>query len=298
MTYERDASLEHDEGQRSEQRAQSASSPACPEGLDALVLAQLVAEAQARARAGHAAARRPRRPPPRRARARACLLRAQRARHLRSPPGTRCPTTASVPTRRSWPSASRRSPSWRSARASTRPSCSPPSTPSCSACRRAQLPQARHQADRRRPAHRHGAPDAAARRSWATSRSGTVMEPGEYAVRGGILDLFPPGRASPVRLDFFGDTLESIKAFEVQTQRTTKPVQKLAHAAGERGRVRRGGREAVPRPLRGAVRRRDRRRPAVRGRSAPASAIRARSIGCRCSTSTWRRCSTICRACR
>jgi transcription-repair coupling factor (superfamily II helicase) len=59
-------------------------------------------------------------------------------------------------------------------------------------------------------------------------RSGTVMEPGEFAVRGGILDLFPPGRLSPVRLDFFGDTLETIKAFEVQTQRTTKPVQKLA----------------------------------------------------------------------
>lgn len=58
-------------------------------------------------------------------------------------------------------------------------------------------------------------------------RSGTVMEPGEYAVRGGILDLFPPGRQSPVRLDFFGDTLESIKAFDAQTQRTTKPVQKL-----------------------------------------------------------------------
>ena len=59
-------------------------------------------------------------------------------------------------------------------------------------------------------------------------RSGTVMEPGEYAVRGGILDVFPPGRANPVRLDFFGDTLEAIKAFEVETQRTTKAVQKLA----------------------------------------------------------------------
>jgi transcription-repair coupling factor (superfamily II helicase) len=59
-------------------------------------------------------------------------------------------------------------------------------------------------------------------------RSGAVMEPGEYAVRGGILDLFPPGRASPVRLDFFGDTLEHIKAFDVETQRTLRPVQKLA----------------------------------------------------------------------
>ena len=42
-------------------------------------------------------------------------------------------------------------------------------------------------------------------------RTGTVMEPGEFAVRGGILDLFPPGRANTVRLDFLGDTLESIK---------------------------------------------------------------------------------------
>jgi transcription-repair coupling factor (superfamily II helicase) len=59
-------------------------------------------------------------------------------------------------------------------------------------------------------------------------RTGTVMEPGEYAVRGGIVDLFPPGRSSPVRLDFFGDTVEAIKAFEVQTQRTTNTVRKLA----------------------------------------------------------------------
>ncbi|MGI9475560.1 MAG: transcription-repair coupling factor [Hyphomicrobiaceae bacterium] len=58
-------------------------------------------------------------------------------------------------------------------------------------------------------------------------RTGTVMEAGEFAVRGGILDLFPPGRNSPVRLDFFGDTLESIKAFDPDTQRTGKVVQKL-----------------------------------------------------------------------
>ncbi len=58
-------------------------------------------------------------------------------------------------------------------------------------------------------------------------RTGTVMEAGEYAVRGGILDLFPPGRLAPVRLDFFGDTLEHIKAFDPETQRTGKFVQKL-----------------------------------------------------------------------
>ncbi len=59
-------------------------------------------------------------------------------------------------------------------------------------------------------------------------RSSTVMEPGEYAVRGGILDLFPPGRINPIRLDFFGDTLETIKAFDAQTQRSMRPVQKFA----------------------------------------------------------------------
>ena len=60
------------------------------------------------------------------------------------------------------------------------------------------------------------------------TRSGAVMEPGEYAVRGGIVDLFPPGRSTPVRLDFFGDTLEHIKAFDPDTQRTSKIVQRVS----------------------------------------------------------------------
>ena len=58
-------------------------------------------------------------------------------------------------------------------------------------------------------------------------RTGTVMEPGEFAVRGSLIDLFPPGRTTPVRLDFFDDTLESIKSFDPETQRTAKIVQKL-----------------------------------------------------------------------
>ncbi|MCB1502823.1 MAG: transcription-repair coupling factor, partial [Bauldia sp.] len=52
-------------------------------------------------------------------------------------------------------------------------------------------------------------------------RSATVREPGEYAVRGGILDLYPPGEDDPVRLDFFGDTLETIRSFDPETQRST-----------------------------------------------------------------------------
>src|SRR5215831_307524 len=51
-------------------------------------------------------------------------------------------------------------------------------------------------------------------------RASTVREPGDYAVRGGILDLFPPGLDMPVRLDFFGDALETIRTFDAQTQRS------------------------------------------------------------------------------
>jgi transcription-repair coupling factor (superfamily II helicase) len=52
-------------------------------------------------------------------------------------------------------------------------------------------------------------------------RVATVRDIGEFAVRGGILDLFAPGTSEALRLDFFGDTLESIRAFDVATQRTT-----------------------------------------------------------------------------
>ncbi len=52
------------------------------------------------------------------------------------------------------------------------------------------------------------------------SRSGTVMEPGEFATRGGIVDIFPAGAETPVRLDFFGDTLESVRLFDPLTQIT------------------------------------------------------------------------------
>src|ERR1700761_5567389 len=59
------------------------------------------------------------------------------------------------------------------------------------------------------------------------SRSSTVREPGEYAVRGGILDLFPAGLDLPVRFDFFGDSLESIRTFDAETQRTMLDMRSL-----------------------------------------------------------------------
>ena len=59
------------------------------------------------------------------------------------------------------------------------------------------------------------------------NRSSTVREPGEYAVRGGILDLFPAGLDQPVRFDFFGDSLESIRTFDAETQRTLLDMRAL-----------------------------------------------------------------------
>ncbi|HYY38708.1 MAG TPA: transcription-repair coupling factor, partial [Xanthobacteraceae bacterium] len=58
-------------------------------------------------------------------------------------------------------------------------------------------------------------------------RASTVREPGDYAVRGGIIDLFAPGMAEPVRLDFFGNTLETIRSFDPESQRTTDQLRAL-----------------------------------------------------------------------
>jgi transcription-repair coupling factor (superfamily II helicase) len=59
-------------------------------------------------------------------------------------------------------------------------------------------------------------------------RTGTVMEPGEYAVRGGLIDLYPAGEPEPVRVDLFGDEIESIRRFDTGTQRSGKKLEALA----------------------------------------------------------------------
>ncbi len=52
----------------------------------------------------------------------------------------------------------------------------------------------------------------------------TVAEPGDYALRGGIVDLWPPGTRGPIRLDFFGDQLDGIRRFDPVTQRTVEKL--------------------------------------------------------------------------
>ncbi|MGC1503673.1 MAG: transcription-repair coupling factor [Sulfitobacter sp.] len=55
-------------------------------------------------------------------------------------------------------------------------------------------------------------------------QSPTVLEPGDYAVRGGIIDIYPPGDLGPVRLDLFGDVLDGARRFDPATQRTTEKL--------------------------------------------------------------------------
>jgi transcription-repair coupling factor (superfamily II helicase) len=59
----------------------------------------------------------------------------------------------------------------------------------------------------------------------------TVSEPGDYALRGGIVDIFPPGRGGPIRLDFFGDVLDGARRFDPETQRTTEKLKRIEFSA-------------------------------------------------------------------
>ena len=56
---------------------------------------------------------------------------------------------------------------------------------------------------------------------------GQVMEPGEFAIRGGLIDLFPMGQTVPFRLDFFGDELETIRTFDPESQRSGPGIDRV-----------------------------------------------------------------------
>ena len=61
-------------------------------------------------------------------------------------------------------------------------------------------------------------------------RASTVSEKGEFAVRGGVIDVYPPGFEEPVRLDMFGSELESIRTFDPATQRSTGQLRSVSLA--------------------------------------------------------------------
>src|SRR5215207_6218045 len=72
-------------------------------------------------------------------------------------------------------------------------------------------------------------PDALAR-SWVETgyqRVNTVLEPGQFSRRGGIMDLWTPAEKLPVRLDFFGDEIETVRRFDPASQRTVETLESL-----------------------------------------------------------------------
>lgn len=61
--------------------------------------------------------------------------------------------------------------------------------------------------------------------------------PGEYAVRGGIIDIYPVTALKPYRIDFFGDEIESIRSFDPATQRSAEPVSELLITASPKAGI-------------------------------------------------------------
>jgi transcription-repair coupling factor (superfamily II helicase) len=59
------------------------------------------------------------------------------------------------------------------------------------------------------------------------ARAGTVREPSDFSLRGGIVDMWPPGEDQPLRLDFFGTTLDAIRRFDAETQLSKDTVESI-----------------------------------------------------------------------
>src|SRR5665213_1407358 len=59
------------------------------------------------------------------------------------------------------------------------------------------------------------------------ARASTVREPGDFALRGGIVDLWSPGTEQPLRMDFFGSTLDAIRLFDAETQLSSDQIKSI-----------------------------------------------------------------------
>jgi len=59
------------------------------------------------------------------------------------------------------------------------------------------------------------------------SRQDPTDEPGEFSVRGGVVDLFPPGARQPIRIEFIGDTIESLRTYDPTSQRSTGSIDQV-----------------------------------------------------------------------
>ncbi len=139
-----------------------------------------------------------------------------------------------------------------------------------------------------------------------------VVSPGEYAVRGGLIDLFPMGSPVPYRVDLFDDEIDSIRTFDPDTP--AQPLSRARGAPAARPRVPDGRRRArqLPQPLARTAGGRPDQEPHLQGhgqrrghrrhRVLPAAVLRRNGHGVRlpraprprwCCTATWSRPSSI-----
>jgi len=87
------------------------------------------------------------------------------------------------------------------------------------------------------------------------TRTPLVEDPGTFAVRGGIVDLWSPADAAPVRLEFFGDEIESCRAFDPQTQRSEGDVEEVLLCPAREALFTDAGKEAAKAAVRAAAER-------------------------------------------
>jgi transcription-repair coupling factor (superfamily II helicase) len=59
------------------------------------------------------------------------------------------------------------------------------------------------------------------------TRADPVDQHGEFCIRGGLMDVFPPGEAHPVRVEFLGDTIETLRRYDAQTQRSIETIDQV-----------------------------------------------------------------------
>ena len=119
-----------------------------------------------------------------------------------------------------------------------------------------------------------------------------VVSPGEYAVRGGLIDLFPMGSAVPYRVDLFGDEVDSIRTFDPDTQRSLYPVPEVRLLPGREFPMDEAVAQRVPRRAGASASKATRPRCGSTRTSAPASPPPASSTTCRSSSTRRRRSST------
>ena len=119
-----------------------------------------------------------------------------------------------------------------------------------------------------------------------------VAEPGEFAVRGAVFDVFPTGSAAPVRVDLFDDEIETLRTFDPQTQLSAGQDRQDRDPARARVSVRRSRRSSRFASASASISPSSRAAARSTARSPTRSCRRASSTTCRCSSRRRRRCST------